>query len=112
MAAGKFAISGIRAFGFGHGAKPGVIKDLLVLRGEHDSRSAWLKWGHDTKATGYVIYSGIAPDKMYTSVQVFGTNEYYFKSMDRGKTYYFQIEAFNENGIGTRGPIIESKSSL
>jgi hypothetical protein len=112
MAAGKFAISGIRAFGFGHGVKPGVIKDLLVLRGEHDSRSAWLKWGHDPKATGYVIYSGITPDKMYTSVQVFGSNEYYFKSMDRGKTYYFQIEAFNENGIGTRGPIIESKSSL
>ncbi len=112
MAAGKFAISGIRAFGFGHGEKPGVVKDLLVLRGEHDSRSAWLKWGHKPNATGYVIYSGIAPDKMYTSVQVFGSNEYYFKSMDRGKTYYFQIEAFNENGIGERGPIIESKSSL
>ena len=112
MAAGKFAISGIRAFGFGHGEKPGIIKDLIALRGEHDSRSAWLKWGHNPKATGYVIYSGIAPDKMYTSVQVFGTNEYYFKSMDRGKTYYFQMEAFNENGIGERGPIIESKSSL
>ena len=111
MAAGKFAISGIRAFGFGHGEMPGVIKDLIVLRGDHDSRSAWLKWGHNPKATGYVIYSGIAPDKLYTSVQVFGTNEYYFKSMDRAKTYYFQIEAFNENGIGTRGPIIESKSS-
>jgi nucleoside-diphosphate-sugar epimerase len=45
------------------------------------------------------------------SAMVFGANEYYFKSMDRGKTYYFQIEAFNENGIGERGPIIESKSS-
>ena len=112
MAAGKFAISGIRAFGLGHGQKPGVIKDLLVLRGDHDSRSAWLKWGHKPNATGYVIYAGISPDKMYTSVQVFGSNEYYFKSMDRGKTYYFQIEAFNENGIGERGPIIESKSSL
>jgi hypothetical protein len=111
MAAGKFAISGIRAFGFGHGEMPRVIKDLIVLRGDHDSRSAWLKWGYNPKATGYVIYSGIAPDKLYTSVQVFGTNEYYFKSMDRAKTYYFQIEAFNENGIGTRGPIIESKSS-
>lgn len=111
MAAGKFAISGIRAFGFGHGEMPGVIKDFIVLRGDHDSRSAWLKWGHNPKATGYVIYSGIAPDKLYTSVQVFGTNEYYFKSMDRAKTYYFQIEAFNENGIGTRGPIIESKLS-
>ena len=109
MAAGKFAISGLRVFGLGHDEKPSTVKDLLVLRGDHDKRSAWLKWGHLTNATGYVIYSGIAPDKMYTSVQVFGANEYYFKSMDKDRTYYFQIEAFNENGIGTRGPIIKSE---
>ena len=109
MAAGKFAISGLRVFGLGHDEKPSTVKDLLVLRGDHDKRSAWLKWGHLTDATGYVIYSGIAPDKMYTSVQVFGANEYYFKSMDKDRTYYFQIEAFNENGIGTRGPIIKSE---
>ena len=109
MAAGKFAISGLRVFGLGYDEKPSTVKDLLVLRGDHDKRSAWLKWGHLTNATGYVIYSGIAPDKMYTSVQVFGANEYYFKSMDKDRTYYFQIEAFNENGIGTRGPIIKSE---
>ncbi len=109
MAAGKFAISGLRVFGLGHDEKPSTVKDLLVLRGDHDKRSAWLKWGHLTNATGYVIFSGIAPDKMYTSVQVFGANEYYFKSMDKDRTYYFQIEAFNENGIGTRGPIIKSE---
>jgi hypothetical protein len=109
MAAGKFALSGFRVFGLGHGKKPGAVKDLIVLRGEHDSRSAWLKWGHRTDATGYVIYSGIAPDKLYTSVQVFGANDYYFKSMDKGRTYYFQIETFNENGIGERGPLIESR---
>jgi hypothetical protein len=109
MAAGKFAISGLRVFGLGHEEKPSTVKDLLVLRGDHDKRSAWLKWGHLPNATGYVIYSGIAPDKLYTSVQVFGANEYYFKSMDKDRTYYFQIEAFNENGIGTRGPIIKSE---
>jgi hypothetical protein len=109
MAAGKFAISGLRVFGLGHEEKPSTVKDLLVLRGDHDKRSAWLKWGHVTNATGYVIYSGISPDKMYTSVQVFGANEYYFKSMDKDRTYYFQIEAFNENGIGMRGPIIKSE---
>jgi hypothetical protein len=109
MAAGKFAISGLRVFGKGHGEKPNQIKDLLVLRGDHDKRSAWLKWGINPKATGYVIYSGISPDKLYTSVQVFGTNEYYFKSMDKDRTYYFQIEAFNENGIGERSKVIESK---
>jgi hypothetical protein len=109
MAAGKFAISGLRVFGLGHGEKPGVVKDLIVLRGDHDKRSAWLKWGHISNATGYVVYSGISPDKLYTSVQVFGANEYYFKSMDKDRTYYFQIEAFNENGIGVRGPVIKSE---
>jgi len=42
-------------------------------------------------------------------VQVFGANEYYFKSMDKDRTYYFQIEAFNENGISVRGPVIKSE---
>ncbi|MEY4275184.1 MAG: hypothetical protein RL638_2132 [Bacteroidota bacterium] len=109
MAAGKFAISGLRVFGKGHGDNPRVVKDLIVLRGDHDKRSAWLKWGHISNATGYVVYSGISPDKLYTSIQVFGANEYYFKSMDKDRTYYFQIEAFNENGIGERGPIIKSE---
>ncbi len=109
MAAGKFAISGLRVFGKGHGEKPAVVKDLIVLRGDHDKRSAWLKWGHISNATGYVVYAGISPDKLYTSIQVFGANEYYFKSMDKDRTYYFQIEAFNENGIGERGPIIKSE---
>jgi hypothetical protein len=68
-----------------------------------------LKWGHLRNATGYVVYSGISPDKLYTSVQLFGANEYYFKSMDKDRTYYFQIEAFNENGIGVRGPIVKSE---
>jgi len=109
MAAGKFAISGLRVFGNGHGFKPNQIKDFVVLRGEHDTRSAWLKWRHDSNATGYVIYSGIAPDKLYTSVMVYGNNDYYFKSMDKDKTYYFQIEAFNENGVGERTEVIVSK---
>jgi hypothetical protein len=111
MAAGKFAISGLRVFGNGHGFKPNQIKDFVVLRGEHDTRSAWLKWRHDSNATGYVIYSGIAPDKLYTSVMVYGNNDYYFKSMDKDKTYYFQIEAFNENGVGKRTDVLESKVS-
>ncbi|RVU24767.1 xylosidase [Sandaracinomonas limnophila] len=111
MAAGKFAISGLRVFGNGHGAKPNQIKDFVVLRGEHDTRSAWLKWRQDSNATGYVIYSGIAPDKLYTSVMVYGNKDYYFKSMDKDKTYYFQIEAFNENGVGERTDVLVSRVS-
>jgi len=47
-----------------------------------------------------MIYTGTAPDKLYTSIMVLGTNEYYFSAMEKDQPYYFQIEAFNESGIG------------
>jgi hypothetical protein len=54
------------------------------------------------EAIGYTIYVGTSPDKMYTSIMVYGRNEYYFRAMDTDRPYYFQIEAFNERGIGKR----------
>jgi hypothetical protein len=102
MASGKFAISGLRVFGKGNGKAPEIVKQFIALRGDAERRNAWLKWQLMDDATGYTIYSGIAPDKMYNSVMVFGKNEYYFRAMDIDRTYYFQIEAFNENGIGKR----------
>lgn len=116
MPTGKFALSGLRVFGLGHGAKPEPVKHFVVLRGEvskdpakaeADRRNAWLKWQVSPDATGYVIYSGIAPDKLYTSVMVYNASEYYFRAMDRDRPYYFQIEAFNENGISERTPVIK-----
>lgn len=35
-------------------------------------------------------------------------SEYYFRAMDRDRPYYFQIEAFNENGVSTRSPILKA----
>lgn len=99
---GKFALSGLRVFGNGHGAKPSRVNGFVALRGESERRNAWLKWHTSPDATGYVIYSGIAPDKLYTSVLVYGANEYYFRAMDKSRPYYFAIEAFNENGISPR----------
>jgi hypothetical protein len=37
---------------------------------------------------------------------VYGTNERYFSGMDKNRPYYFQIEAFNENGISERIGVI------
>jgi hypothetical protein len=102
MAAGKFAISGLRVFGKADGNPPDTVKQLVVLRGESERRNAWLKWSPVDEATGYTIYVGTAPDKMYTSIMVYGRNEYYFRAMDTDRPYYFQIEAFNERGIGKR----------
>jgi hypothetical protein len=109
MPAGRFAISGFRVFGTGKGSKPPAVKDFLVLRTEKDKRSAWIRWQPVDEAYAYNIYYGIAPDKLYNSVMVYDANEYWFKAMDNRKTYYFTIEAINENGISERYPILRAE---
>ncbi len=104
---GTFALSGFRVFGKGDGEVPDTVKHFVALRGDSERRNAWLKWQQLDAATGYTIYSGIAPDKLYSNVLVYNANEYYFTAMDKDRTYYFQIEAFNENGIGKRSQIIK-----
>lgn len=106
---GKFAISGFRAFGKGYGQAPKPVQHFVVLRGDSERRNAWLKWQASDDATGYVIYSGVAPDKLYNSVMVYDANEYYFRAMTKNRPYYFRIEAFNENGISERSPVLEAK---
>ncbi|MDP1765142.1 MAG: family 43 glycosylhydrolase [Sediminibacterium sp.] len=109
MPTGKFAISGFRVFGKGIGTVPDTVQHFVVLRGDNERRNSWLKWQVNAAATGYMIYTGIAPDKLYTSIMVYGTNEYYFTAMEKNRPYYFQIEAFNENGIGKRTVIIKTE---
>ena len=105
MPTGKFAISGLRVFGKGNGSAPPPVKTFMVLRTEKDKHSAWIRWSLVDNAYAYNIYYGIAPDKLYTCVMVHDLNEYWFKAMDLQKTYYFTIEAINENGISTRFPV-------
>lgn len=99
---GMFALSAFRVFGKGAGTVPEAVKDFIVLRTEKDKRSAWLKWRPIDNAYAYHIYTGIAPDKLYSCIMVHSANEYYFKGMDRELPYYFQIEAINENGVSPR----------
>jgi len=108
MPSGKFAISGFRVFGKGAGAVPDTVQKFIALRGKSDSRNAWLRWQQSDDATGYTIWFGIAPDKLYNNIMVYGRNEYWFKGMDRDLPYYFQIEAFNENGVGKRTGVLRS----
>jgi xylan 1,4-beta-xylosidase len=105
MPAGKFAISGLRVFGKGAGAVPAQVKTFFVLRTEQDKRSAWIKWQPVDNAYAYNIYMGTAPDKLYNNIMLYNVNEYYYKGMDKQKTYYFSIEAINENGVSKRYPI-------
>lgn len=109
MAAGKFALSGLRVFGKGAGAVPPMVRDFIVLRTEKDKRSAWIKWAPSDHAYAYNIYTGVAPDNLYTCIMVHASNEYYFKGMDKELPYYFQIEAINENGVSFRTEVIKAE---
>lgn len=107
MPTGKFAISGLRVFGHGNGSKPEDVKQFVILRTEKDKRSAFIKWSPVDNAFAYNIYYGTAPDKLYTCIMVLGNNEYWLKTMDRNKNYYFSIEAVNENGVSSKHDIIK-----
>ncbi len=107
MPTGKFAISGLRVFGNGNGEKPDSVKTFMVLRTEKDKRSAWIKWQPVENAYAYNIYYGTHPDKLYNCVMVHQNNEYWFKLMDSQKTYYFTIEAINENGVSERFEVLK-----
>jgi hypothetical protein len=102
MPTGKFALSGFRVFGNGNGKAPEKVKQFMVFRTEKDKRSAFIKWSPSNDAYAYNISYGTAPDKLYTTIMVHGNNEYWLKTLDRMKTYYFTIEAINENGVSER----------
>ncbi len=112
MPTGKFALSGFRVFGTGSGKAPEAVEDFIVLRAPRNThgerRSAWLKWQQNTLADGYVVYFGKSEDKLYGSIMVYGKNDYFFTGMDRPDTYYFRIEAFNNNGISPMSAAVVS----
>lgn len=104
---GKFAISGLRVFGTSNVKKPSVVKDFMVLRTEKDKRSGWIRWQTVDNAYAYNIYLGTEPDKLYNCIMVHNANEYWYKGMDKEKTYYFSVEAINEGGVSERTKVIQ-----
>ncbi|MDH6303450.1 hypothetical protein M2459_000617 [Parabacteroides sp. PF5-5] len=92
------AISGLRVFGKGEGKAPSAVKKFSVVR-QSDQRDVMLTWEKKDSCQGYNIRWGIAPDKLYSSWLVYSENELLLKSLTVGQSYYFSIEAFNENGI-------------
>lgn len=107
MPTGKFAISGLRVFGKGNGAKPKPVEGFIVLRTQKDKRSAFIKWKPADDAFAYNIYYGTHPDRLYTSIMVHANNEYWMKAMDSEVDYYYSIEAINENGTSERTKTIK-----
>ncbi len=100
------SISDIRVFGTGYGKAPKSIKGLSVTRNDK-RRGAQINWEPVKNTQGYNVLWGIAPDKLYSSWLVYEENSLELKSLNVDQTYYFAVEAFNENGVGERSGIVE-----
>ena len=99
------AISELRVFGKGRGPLPDTPAGFSAVRGT-DRRNADLSWEAVPDATGYVLYWGITPDKLNLSVLMYGKPGYEIRALNTDQKYYFQVEAFNENGISSKTGIL------
>ena len=102
------SISGLRIFGKATGKKPKSVKDFAVKRQE-DRRDAQLNWKAVENAQGYNVFWGVSPNKLYNTWLVYDKNYLEMKNLGTNQTYYFAIEAFNENGISKRTEPIKVK---
>ncbi len=99
------AISELRVFGKGRGRPPRSPKNFEVAR-QQDKRNADLTWDAVKAATGYGIYWGIHPEKLNLSAHIYDSPNYELRALNIEQKYYFQVEAFNENGISKRSKIL------
>jgi len=99
------AISELRVFGNGKEAKPKTPSNFKVER-QKDRRNTNLTWGKVEDATGYVIYWGIAKDKLNLSALMYDSHNYELRALNTDQAYYYQVEAFNENGISEKSEIL------
>lgn len=97
--AGNFSLSGFRIFGNGLGQKPKAVDSVKVHRNAEDTRRAMLNWWPSKGATGYVVYFGNVPHKLFHSVMVYGKNKLYLPGLNKEVPYYFRVDAFNESGV-------------
>lgn len=100
------AIGEFRVFGNGNGKVSKTPRSFQAVR-QADERNADLSWKAVDDAMGYVLYWGIAADKLNNSVMIYDKNSYELRALNKGQKYFFRVEAFNENGISERSEIIK-----
>lgn len=99
----QIAVSGLRVFGHGGNKQPEAPKAVQAQRiSDIDMVVYWEEDG----ATGHNILWGYAPDKLYHSYMVFGTNKQKIGALIKGEPVWVRVDAFNETGI-TEGEVFE-----
>ena len=105
---GTFAISDFRIFGTGTGRKPKKVSTFRAIRDYKNPQTIKMSWKKQANTTGYNIRYGTDKDKLYHSYQVYKKTRLTIHCPDKNKTYWVQMDTFNDNGI-TPGKSIQVK---
>ena len=107
VGAANLAISDIRVFGNGAGARPATPLGLTAQR-DRDERNATITWRSVPGIVGYNVRWGISPSKLYQTYQRFfdqGTT-LELRALTVGQAYWVAIESFDENGVSILSPAV------
>lgn len=106
---GFFALGDFRIFGNSEKATFTPVIDFTVERSAADGRDATISWSAVDGADGYIVYYGIAPDKLYNNYMVYDAESISIHSLNHGVEYFFKVEAF-DSGLDYYKPVGEIRS--
>lgn len=91
------AVSGLRVFGKADGQPPAPVRGVTATR-EH-RLNILLDWDPVPGADGYNVRYGIAPDKLYSSWQVYGVHHLNLSMVNADQSYYIVVDSFSAGGV-------------
>ena len=108
VGAANLAISDIRVFGNGGGARPATPGGLSARRA-HDERDATIAWRAVPGVVGYNVRWGIAPSRLYQTYQRFSDQGTVLdlRALTVGQSYWVAIESFDENGVSALSSVVQ-----
>ena len=101
---GRFAVSGLRVFGYGAGEKPEKAPEFTAVRCE-DGRNMRVTWEEIPSAEGYFVRFGVDENELHTHFQIIGETQADIRCLIKGVAYNVTVDAYNKNGV-TRGVCI------
>lgn len=106
----KPCISGLRVFGRAEGELPEQA-EFMVKRISGIDMEVVIGASADTKARGYNILWGSAPDKLYHSYLTYEKEKRVGALVD-GKSYYVRVDSFNECGITEGRTLLVGRTNI
>ncbi|MBQ6789049.1 MAG: family 43 glycosylhydrolase [Clostridia bacterium] len=97
-AGGRFAVSGLRVFGYGNAPVPTAVNTVTCERLE-DERMMSVSWSDAENAEGYIVRFGINPDELNLHYNIHGQTNITLKCLNKGVDYYVTVDAYNESGV-------------